>query len=545
MKKTVSVLLGTVVLLLTVLYANIISPAKEQLVDIEKTQLGATDTYYAFEASTGTLTISGIGMTPNFRNDSVSQPWYEWRDESIKKVVVEEGITALGDYFFYNVRAADFELPSTLTTIGNYTLSGINSAESITLPEGLTSIGNNAFYYSTNLKSITIPAAVTKIGSSAFENCLSLESVVFADMYSDISVGSKAFLRCPQLKSVDVPKRAALMSYSFGFEKNKVGYVYKDFVLNVYRDSPAYTYAKDKIKNTDNYHILNEFKIKEGQSVDCEYFIDSFRNEMYFIFIPAVSDNYKFFSMGSVDVDCIYNETLYDDNSLDDLNFTVEGYLEAGREYVFTVKCVSEMSLGSFTVCMENTHSYVRTVVPETLTTDGYTLYNCENCGYSYKTDFVKRLGVHITGRVLLMEKPDGSSVNHYPVRNAYLSAGGKNITVTDSDGNFDFYVPASVREFSVSTPFAVSRIVEIVSDADMNMKLGDITLFNDDYHPDGYVNAKDFAVFRKLYGEYTDDNRYICEMLDYNQDGIIDDEDFRHAENFFTYGKITESIYD
>lgn len=545
MKKTVSVLLGTVVLLLTVLYANIISPAKEQLVDIEKTQLGTTDTYYAFDAATGTLTISGTGNTPDFSPDNVSQLWYEWRDESIKKVVVEEGVTSLGNYFFYYVMADEFKLPSTLTSIGNFAMSGINRAENIILPENLTTIGNSTFYYSRSLKSITIPSSVTKIGSSAFENCLALESVVFEDMYSDISVGSKAFLRCPNLKSVDAPKRATLLSYSFGFEKNKVGYVYSDFVLNVYRDSPAYTYATDKIKNTDNYHILNEFTIKEGQSVGCEYFMDSFRDEMYFIFTPAVSDHYKFFSIGGVDVDCMFEDTLYDDNSPDDLNFTVEGYLEAGREYVFTVKCVSEMSLGSFTVCMENTHSYVRTVVPETLTTDGYTLYNCENCGFSYKTDFVKRLGVHITGRVLLMEEPDGSSVNHYPVRNAYLSAGGKNITITDSDGNFDFYVPASVREFSVSSPFAAARNMDIVSDADMDMKLGDITLFNDDYHPDGYVNAKDFAVFRKLYGEYTDDNRYICEMLDYNQDGIIGDEDFRHVENFFTYGKITESIYD
>lgn len=545
MKKIVSLLLSSAVFVLTVFYTNIISPANEQLVDIEKTQLGTTDTYYAFDAVTGTLTISGTGVTPDFRNDSVSQPWYEWRDESINKVIVEEGITALGDYFFYNVRASEFELPSTLTAIGNFSMGSVNSVESIILPDGLTTIGNNAFYYSIGLKSITIPSTVTKIGSSAFENCISLESVVFQDMYSDVSVGSKAFLRCPKLKSVDIPKRATLMSYSFGFEKNKVGYVYNDFVLNVYRDSPAYSYAKDKIINTDNYNIINEFIIKEGQSVGCEYFIDSFRDEMYFIFTPSVSDNYKFFSLGSVDVDCTFNNTLYDDNSLDDLNFTVECYLEAGREYLFTVSCVSEMSLGNFTVTMENTHNYVCTVVPETLTADGYTLYNCEYCGFSYKTDYVKRLGIHVTGRVLLMENPDGSCSGGYPIRNAYISADGENIIVTDCDGKFDFYVLSSYKKLSVSSPFAVARNFNIVSDADMDMKLGDICLFNDDYNADGYVNAKDFAVFRKLYGEYNSENRIVYEMLDYNQDGIIDYEDFRHAQEFFPYGKITESIYD
>lgn len=551
MKKTISAVLSIVIILGILFCADFISFAALQTTDIQKTRLGTTDTYYSFNSSTKTLTISGEGDTPNFSNDDSSQPWYNWRsDGSIEHVVVEEGITSLGNHFFYYVGAEDFILPSTLVSIGNYAMSGINSATSIDLPEGLVKIGDGAFCLSVGIEGITIPKSVTSIGASAFENCFALSSVAFEDMNSNIKIGSRAFFSCKSLKSVTVPKRANLLSYSFGFYRAAAGYVYSDFVLNVYRDSPAYTYAVKKIVNPDNYNIINEFVISDGQTVDCTYYEDSLNDKMIFVFIPTVSDCYRFFSTGDVDVDCV----LYDnsgteiakssDISLDDLNFSIDCFLQAGETYRYTVNCVSRLSIGDFAVNMITSHCCEAVVTPPSLTEDGYTTYTCIYCGISYQGDFVKRTGILITGRVVLMENPDGSHPNNYPVFNADVDIDGVNKVKTDINGEFSFYAEKGSREISIGTDYSVIRTIDITYDENMEMPLGEITLFNFDYYTDGYVNAKDFAVFRSFYGSYPPGDSRLA-SIDYNRDGEINYNDFELAKSFIAYGKISESIYN
>lgn len=532
----------------------------DELVDVEETQLGNTSTYYSFEAATKTLTISGTGSTPAFSTSS-AHPFYELRyKNAIEHIVVEEGITHLGNYLLYSIGAVDVKLPSTLTSIGNSAMSNMNSIKSVELPEGLITIDVSAFRYCTVLEKIIIPSAVTKIGTTAFENCISLKSVIFEDMYSAVSVGRSAFLYCSSLKSVSIPKRATLSAYSFGFEKaSKVG-AYNDFVLNVYRDSPAfnnYCGNNNYLVNPDNYNIINEFIIREGQCVECEYYdyAASYEEEMIFIFTPDISDCYTFFSVGdteTVDVNC----TLYDSKGAelehnedvipdDDLDFSITYYLEAGKTYTFKVNCVSFVSVGKFSVNLINSHSYESVVTLPTLTEDGYTTYTCEYCGDSYKADFVNRTGVKVTGRVVLMEAPDGSHTHNLPIANANITVDGNNLTITDENGDFEFYTLPTANELNINCEFSVDRTFKITCDENMEMKLGNISLFHFDYVLDGYVNAKDFAFLRAVYGAYSQEDEELYISLDYNRDGIIDDNDFVYALNFLTYGKITETIYN
>ena len=517
-----------------------------------------------YDADSSTLTVGGTGATPDYKNDNVSQPWYLWRG-TIQHVIVEEGVTQLGNYFFYNVRAKDFSLPSTLVSIGNYSLSQINSATQIELPQGLVSIGDHAFYFSvalknvnipssvtrigmsafencTSLESVNIPSSVAEIGSSAFENCSSLENVTFEDLYSSVYINKKAFFKCSSLKDVTLPKRAQMLSYSFGFYDDSRGSVYSDFVMNIYRDSPAYTYATNNIVN---YNIINEMVIKAGQSIDCTYYTDSFDDEMIFIFTPEISDCYSFFSTGSVDVKCTFDGEVYDDNSLDDLNFTVSSYFEVGNTYYFTVNCVSQMSTGDFTVSLETEHLYTKTVVEPTLTQGGYTIYTCSHCGYSFETDFTDRTGVLVTGRVLLMESPDGAHPSNIPVQSAIFSVGEQNITMTDENGEFEFYVEPCDEKLRLYTEFSVDRTFDITADSNMEMNLGDICLINFDYINDGYINAKDFASLKKRFGQYPDDEKELYAAFDCNADGVIDTADFEYLSNFLTCDKLDESIYD
>ena len=77
----------------------------------------------------GTLTIDGRGKMQDYTWETA--PWYNQRD-SIKQVVIENGVTNVGNYAFYNC---------------------------------------------TNMTSVSVSASVTEIGLSAFYDCRNLETV--------------------------------------------------------------------------------------------------------------------------------------------------------------------------------------------------------------------------------------------------------------------------------------------------------------------------------------------------------------------------------
>lgn len=116
MKKLLSIFLSLVLSISVLGVCNISFAA--QTTDIEPTKLINSSAYYSFDANTKTLTISGKGRTPNFTNssgDTTSQPWFYWKsDGSIEHIVVEDGITSLGNYFFTAFPAPILSLPTAL-----------------------------------------------------------------------------------------------------------------------------------------------------------------------------------------------------------------------------------------------------------------------------------------------------------------------------------------------------------------------------------------------------------------------------------------------
>ena len=74
MKKATATACSFLLFAAMVFSCCLISFANQQTQDIEKTRLSDTDTYYSFDASTKTLTISGEGSTPDMSNNSITQP---------------------------------------------------------------------------------------------------------------------------------------------------------------------------------------------------------------------------------------------------------------------------------------------------------------------------------------------------------------------------------------------------------------------------------------------------------------------------------------
>ncbi|MBO2516337.1 MAG: hypothetical protein CW338_03540 [Clostridiales bacterium] len=152
-----------------------------------------------WEYENGVLTITGVGAIDNCSEDS--SPWYNIRD-NIQSVIIEEGITSIGDYAFYRIdNLTSVSFPSTLECIGTEAFRSAKM-ESITLPNGLTQIGPSAFGWCTKLKSVDIPDSVVTIGASAFYCCTHLEKVRISP---SISVLNKAVFGNTRVKEIIVP----------------------------------------------------------------------------------------------------------------------------------------------------------------------------------------------------------------------------------------------------------------------------------------------------------------------------------------------------
>ena len=178
----------------------------------------------------GVLTITGAGPMADY---GAYGPWYIAHLTDIKKVVVQEGVTTIGDHAFANlsyvtsvtipssvtsIGAHAFEkcrlggavtLPEGLTAIGDFAFSGSGMA-SLTLPESLRTIGNSAFLCC-SLRELTIPDGVTSIGTGAFCNA-SLTSVKLPA--SGVTLGDSLFQECEKLTEVTLPADLAVIGPS-------------------------------------------------------------------------------------------------------------------------------------------------------------------------------------------------------------------------------------------------------------------------------------------------------------------------------------------
>ena len=160
--------------------------------------------------SNGTLTISGSGEM-NYCT-SLYIPWEEYKSE-IKSVVIENGITTIGDYAFkYCSGLTSVTIPNSVTSIGGYAFDGCTGLTSITIPNSVTTIGGCAFDGCTGLTSITIPNSVTTIGSSAFCGCTGLTSIEISN--SVTSIGIQAFYNCSALTSITIPNSVTTIGSS-------------------------------------------------------------------------------------------------------------------------------------------------------------------------------------------------------------------------------------------------------------------------------------------------------------------------------------------
>ena len=135
---------------------------------------------WSLDSETGVLRISGSGEMTDYvehktKYDTDQAPWSIYL-YYIKSIVIEEGVTSVGDYAFYKC------------------------------------------IYATEL---TLPESLTDIGAHAFEKCVSLERL---DLSTIDSIGEYAFAGCKKLVGYTLKDGAVCAENSFeGAGKATVG----------------------------------------------------------------------------------------------------------------------------------------------------------------------------------------------------------------------------------------------------------------------------------------------------------------------------------
>jgi hypothetical protein len=167
--------------------------------------------------SNGTLTISGVGIMPNYKykqgKNRINSPWYSYL-KKITNIVISDGVSSIGDNAFY---VCDDEGLTFANIFGSETAIGDNFSNycgltSVLIPNSVISIGGHAFRNCRNLTSIVIPNSVKTIGSSAFSDCRSLISVNLPNSITIIE--SYVFDGCRNMISVSIPNSVTAIKYS-------------------------------------------------------------------------------------------------------------------------------------------------------------------------------------------------------------------------------------------------------------------------------------------------------------------------------------------
>ncbi len=168
-----------------------------RILDTETVIYKLTDTALAY-VKDETLLIRGNGPSCDYSRNN--QPW---KNDSFTTVLIQDGITYLGTYSFYQMTGITAVIfPKTFTGIGNYAFSGCTGLSQIQVPEELTEIGGYAFHECTALTRFAFPDMVSTIGSNAFSGCTALQQVTLPKGLTNL--GEKAFYGCTSVGTVNI-----------------------------------------------------------------------------------------------------------------------------------------------------------------------------------------------------------------------------------------------------------------------------------------------------------------------------------------------------
>ena len=180
----------------------VLLPLETKAATVESGTCGANLTWTLNDQ--GTLTIRGTGNMTNY--STYNAPWYNSKTYggSLKKVVIESGVTSIGNAAFYSMHGlTEISIPSTVTKIGEKAFGNCDSLQEIVIPNGVRTIPNSAFKNCSSLTTVVIPNSVQSFGTFVFSRCSSLEYLIIPDGVTKLPQSMLA--GCSGLEYVSIP----------------------------------------------------------------------------------------------------------------------------------------------------------------------------------------------------------------------------------------------------------------------------------------------------------------------------------------------------
>ena len=367
---------------------------------------------YSLDTETGVLTISGTGKMKNYSGED--SPFYQ--NSNIKSVIIENGVTSIGNFAFYSCNSLiEVSLPTSTISLGVSAFSGCENLMSISIPANIVDIQSIAFAGCKKLTSIavdsnnenyssingvlfdknvtelvcypagkndasyTVPNTVKSFAYGSFYDCENLTSVIIPNGVT--SIGGATFWNCKNLKSIVIPKSVTKIDlFSFnGCESLK----------DIY-----YTGSEDE---------WNKITIGNGN--------ENLTNAtIHYNFEPCTENQHNYYGEWKIieEPTCtkvgLKQRTCSFDGNVQKEEIPAKGHTEVViNGYAATCEKSGLTDGKKCSVCGEVLetqkeiakldHSYIKTVVEPTCTEQGYTIYKCETCGDTKKADYVNAKG--------------------------------------------------------------------------------------------------------------------------------------------------------
>ncbi|MCR5781557.1 MAG: leucine-rich repeat protein [Clostridia bacterium] len=173
---------------------------------------GVIDDAFAWQIVDGTLSIYGHGDLPDYSADTLP-PWNAYKDD-ITALVINDGVTAVGAYNFYDLdKMAAMTLTDGITVIGQYAFANAKSLTEFVMPASLLTIRSFAFDHAEKIETITNNDVIKTLEGDAFSYLSALQDIVIPGTVT--SIGHIAFRYCNSVKTVELQEGSISSMPSF------------------------------------------------------------------------------------------------------------------------------------------------------------------------------------------------------------------------------------------------------------------------------------------------------------------------------------------
>lgn len=271
-------------------------------VDAASHRNGKVNKNISWELADSVLYVRGEGPMPSYTPTSLSRiPWLDDHiAREITSIVIEEGITEVGNYAFgflgeikdtrteadrysdaakvptvkyYKVR--NLSLPSSLRKIGKNAFSKL-PITSVKLPDGLKEIGFGAFC-DTDLLSAILPSGLSRLGAETFSGCDFMQAVDLNGAKIDLRAG--AFFDCSKLRMILHPGNVKSIQPST-FNATIFQQFTPEYLLSMFQTDGLENYVALNLNENASAEsksaIIDEFYVNEAKNATVIFNLDDF-----------------------------------------------------------------------------------------------------------------------------------------------------------------------------------------------------------------------------------------------------------------------------